>query len=961
MRRFVKHLSGILVMFLCVNVMGGTALAADSNLNYFFNPTVASAENELFVYNGSIITSPIDPGALDPSRATHYYAGNGNFSRYSSAHVCRTGIADEEPVVYDANGTPFYVQAAHDVMENRGLYVDDYYMDGEHRIEKAYARWDYIQTFVLADTRTGSLSTAYCADQTTPAVVNNYYNIQNLEDAAYYSQAQAQKVRSVALNGYWGQAEGIGSLSAMKSMLSASGQFTDEELSLLTDGVAMTATQYAIWHYTNSNTGDKRISAYNTTDSGGITRVSEEQKASVNLLFKVYEYLTSLAPQPVESTTSNAVINKDNFLTSLDVTNAVRIEGHENNVDTDESNDAYNVDVAFTMGVLPPEGNGDDLLIQIVDAKGNVLATGRIAGELHEGETLLQGSAGTYVFEDIELIEGSHSLKAKLTGYQELKQGVYLYTHENGYSASQTLVGIAQGTHTVDVEHDWQLNFHLDPERIISTQKETPDGKALAGIQFDFYYVADREGYLAGETELPEIAADYTDLPDTPDHSVITGEDGIATFDLTANNQPDGVYLVVERDHPAIVEAAEPFYAVIPGVHAEDSGPAYRVVINLENEVRDDTDIEKDVIELGNILSNENVCGEPHRWIISTAIPADIGSGRSFIVSDQLDNRLDFLSNISVTVENADGSVVAATLAEGVDYTLSVTDNNSLAEGHPSDSFAVSLTKDAMEKIAGVATAEINRIRVCFDARINTNARVGEQIPNQARMDYVNSLGINFSRQSDIPAVYTGGVRVRKVDADDNRVGLAGAEFKLYRKATDEEALAETVGKITLNGIEGPLVPVSFFNNPNLTGEMGETAYSDVEGFVYLYGLESGEYYLVETKAPTGYELYRDPIKVSVDDRSHLDVNTIVVENFGETVLPTPTPTPSPPTPTPVPTPTPPSYVPPTWFPTPPPPPRLPQTGQLNWPVPLLASAGLLFFVFGLMLFVKWRRRSDDT
>jgi len=125
--------------------------------------------------------------------------------------------------------------------------------------------------------------------------------------------------------------------------------------------------------------------------------------------------------------------------------------------------------------------------------------------------------------------------------------------------------------------------------------------------------------------------------------------------------------------------------------------------------------------------------------------------------------------------------------------------------------------------------------------------------------------------------------------------------------------------------------------------------------------LESGEYYLVETKAPTGYELYRDPIKVSVDDRSHLDVNTIVVENFGETVLPTPTPTPSPPTPTPVPTPTPPSYVPPTWFPTPPPPPRLPQTGQLNWPVPLLASAGLLFFVFGLMLFVKWRRRSDDT
>lgn len=39
---------------------------------------------------------------------------------------------------------------------------------------------------------------------------------------------------------------------------------------------------------------------------------------------------------------------------------------------------------------------------------------------------------------------------------------------------------------------------------------------------------------------------------------------------------------------------------------------------------------------------------------------------------------------------------------------------------------------------------------------------------------------------------------------------------------------------------------------------------------------------------------------------------------------------------------------------------NLPQTGQLNWPVPLLASAGLLLVVLGWMLRNGGRRRSDE-
>jgi len=129
---------------------------------------------------------------------------------------------------------------------------------------------------------------------------------------------------------------------------------------------------------------------------------------------------------------------------------------------------------------------------------------------------------------------------------------------------SQTLVGIAQGRHTVDVKRDWDLVFSVENEHTVTLQKKTPSGQALPGMQFDFYFVAGRDEYLAWEKELPEKAEDYTDLPETPNSTVITGEDGCATLNLTENNLPDGVYLVAERDHPAIVGPADPFYVLYP-------------------------------------------------------------------------------------------------------------------------------------------------------------------------------------------------------------------------------------------------------------------------------------------------------------------------------------------------------------------------------------------------------------
>ena len=49
------------------------------------------------------------------------------------------------------------------------------------------------------------------------------------------------------------------------------------------------------------------------------------------------------------------------------------------------SNDVYNVDVKFSL-VVQPSADNDDLIVKVVDDKGNVVKTARIAGEQKEDE-----------------------------------------------------------------------------------------------------------------------------------------------------------------------------------------------------------------------------------------------------------------------------------------------------------------------------------------------------------------------------------------------------------------------------------------------------------------------------------------------------------------------------------------------------------------------------------------------
>lgn len=116
----------------------------------------------------------------------------------------------------------------------------------------------------------------------------------------------------------------------------------------------------------------------------------------------------------------------------------------------------------------------------------------------------------------------------------------------------------------------------------------------------------------------------------------------------------------------------------------------------------------------------------------------------------------------------------------------------------------------------------------------------------------------------------------------------------------------------------------------------GKTA--DKNGVVRYDRLSLGVYLFVQTGGSAAYEL-TEPFVVNVPMTS-ADGKTLVYDinaspkAEAEPVQPTPAPTPTPK----------------------PSDPKLPQTGQLNWPVPVLFGGGILMLIVGFAIYMKGRK-----
>lgn len=335
-------------------------------------------------------------------------------------------------------------------------------------------RWDNVWFYTLADKHKNVITT-YCADQRTPSDEFALYRIYNLEDAEYYEEEHAKHIRAIGNKGYWGLEGGeseFGTLAAVKKLMRDSGQFTDEQIEALTPGMAMCATQMAIWSYSNIIKDDMTfVNVHHVLKNGSITPASyhaaeEPDPDKAELIMRLYWLLHDLEPEAIpedDATTENTIINEKSFLKSVNLTITDKPADHANNKDADKTNDVYDVDLEIAFKVKPLEENGDDLVLEIQDQNGDPIVKARIAGPNQEGEVPASVvEDGTYKIEGIQLQEGEKALKFALSGTQNLRNDVYFFNSEDedGTIVSQPMVGVASGKRDVNIWMD--LTFELD-------------------------------------------------------------------------------------------------------------------------------------------------------------------------------------------------------------------------------------------------------------------------------------------------------------------------------------------------------------------------------------------------------------------------------------------------------------------------------------------------------------------
>lgn len=225
-------------------------------------------------------------------------------------------------------------------------------------------------------------------------------------------------------------------------------------------------------------------------------------------------------------------------------------------------------------------------------------------------------------------------------------------------------------------------------------------------------------------------------------------------------------------------------------------------------------------------------------------------------------------------------------LTEGTDYTLTI----GKTEDGKQDTFTLSLTATGRRKIADVVKADsdtVYELRIAYTAFINSTAGMGENIPNQAHVSYTNNLDRTYTADSDQPEVHTGGTKLLKVDKENNNRPLAGATFQVYRMATETEVAEKKYDKVIQVGeTSHEMILVSFYNNDKCTGEKVTELTTGEDGIGYIYGLAYGDYYLVETKAPDGYNKLRQAVKFTINATSHTDTGKLTVQNTTGTELP---------------------------------------------------------------------------
>lgn len=251
---------------------------------------------------------------------------------------------------------------------------------------------------------------------------------------------------------------------------------------------------------------------------------------------------------------------------------------------------------------------------------------------------------------------------------------------------------------------------------------------------------------------------------------------------------------------------------------------------------------DKDTVSIGQVV----------KYTVTGSVPDTTGySEYVYKIHDTLSNGLDFVNDANGTALGEGATTVNVTVAfkdAGVTDAVKAPTTATLS--------GVNKRTMALDLSACVKANQANKgkeFTVTYYAKVNKDAVVTEK--NKAQLEYGNKPGETTTTTPSEAKTPTYPLDINKIKKGSEEK-LAGAKFKLYKDSAENES---NVIKVT--GSEGKYVVDPTSN----TTEFESVDSIDDKGYnLHVNGLDAGTYYLVETKAPAGYNKLTDPIKVTI-------------------------------------------------------------------------------------------------